>query len=129
MASRVLLCCLITIYLFALSFCSLQDRVRASRLEVLLRDALGQAADETENLPVVIPQPALGVEIRRREACDVAIALGMGQRGRALNVGVRGAGRRGGCDPESSPGPRLETLLQHQLAEAAGGLGEIGLET
>lgn len=96
--------------------------MRASRLQVLLRHALGQAADEAEDLPVVVPQPALWVEVRRGQARDVAVALGVGERGRALDVGVRGAGRRRG----RPRGGALEALLQHQLAQAAGGLGEVG---
>ena len=95
---------------------SLQHGVCITRLEVLLRHALGQRANDLEDLLVVIAEAGLRVGVVGREARDIAILFFWHQRRRSFNPHV--GHRRSGSDRRRSG--RTSVLLEHGSREVIG---------
>lgn len=97
-----------------------QDGVSSSCFEVALRHTLGQIANDTKDLLVMIAQSRLGIGVGTRQAGYITVMALVGriQRRRRLNIRVgnsRPAGKH-----------RAGILLQHERRKVPGSLCEVG---
>lgn len=96
--------------------------MRTTRFKILLSRALRQSPNQPKHLLVVIPQPRLGIDVRRRQPRDIAVPLRVRQRRRRLDVGVRNTRARAAS---GTTAVGTKALFENQLRQAARGLREV----